>query len=178
MLFPTLGAAAVKKAVARWRGKGWIRLLKRGVYELTYPGDLHIPDFYIANQLYRPSYISLETALSYYSVIPEVAMAVTSLTTKPTRRFKNAHGLFLYRTVDSGVFTGYYVESVDGYPVFIAEPEKALADFFYFKTYRRKSKRLTGERLDREVISRLDAGKVKGYLTLYGIHPEDVDAYL
>src|SRR3989338_1314853 len=97
--FPNEKRENIKKAIYRWRARGWVMALKRGLYELTYPEDFSVPDMYIANHLYGPSYVSLETALSNYSIIPEVSMAVTSITTKTTRKFKNKHGLFIYRAV-------------------------------------------------------------------------------
>jgi len=142
----------LKKMIYRWKRKGWIYPLKRGLYELTYPEDFNIPDLYIANKLYTPSYISLETALSIYSIIPEVSMAVTSVTTKPTRKFKNKHGLFLYRSVKPKSFCGYYVEIMGSYEILIAEPEKALVDFLYFN----KKLNFERERFDKKIISELD----------------------
>jgi len=178
LLSPDQKKEAIKKAVSRWRDRGWIRSLKKGLYELAYPRDLVIPDLYIANRIYEPSYVSLETALSHYSIIPEVSMAVTSITTKPTRRFKNSHGLFLYRTVKPRAFTGYYIETVNLYSVFIAEPEKAVADFFYFKTYRGKSSRLSGERLDKASLSKLNKRKLTRYLKLYNLKIRDFHDYI
>jgi len=85
--YPNEKTSSLKKLIYRWKNKEWICTLKRGLYELSYPKDFTIPDMYIANRLYEPSYVSLETALSNYSIIPEVSMAVTSITPKPTRKF-------------------------------------------------------------------------------------------
>src|SRR3989338_11387046 len=49
--------------------------------------DSHLPLYAIANKLYQPSYISLESALSHYGVIPEAVYTITYVTTKPTREF-------------------------------------------------------------------------------------------
>ncbi|MDD5670000.1 MAG: hypothetical protein PHE58_08240, partial [Candidatus Omnitrophica bacterium] len=95
--FPHESLSAVRKELYRWNKKGWIRTLKNGIYEPVLLVNSTYPDFYLANRLYFPSYVSLEAALSHYSIIPEVSMAVTSVSTKPTRSFKNAHGLFIYR---------------------------------------------------------------------------------
>ena len=176
--FPHENRTNLKRMIHRWAEKNWIVPLKRGLYELIYPEDLAIPDLFVANKLYSPSYVSLETALSYYSLIPEVSMAVISLTTKPTRRFKNKHGLFLYRTVKSACFTGYYIEKQRGFPFLIAEPEKALADYIYFKSFRRKNFSFHNERLDRKAIQALDKSKVKHYAGLYGIKTGDFYAQL
>jgi predicted transcriptional regulator of viral defense system len=176
--YPNEERSNIKKSIYRWKERGWICSLKRGLYEITYPKDFIIPDMYIANYLYNPSYVSLETALSNYSIIPEVSMAVTSITTKPTRRLKNKHGLFIFRTVRPEVFTGYYVEKQGDFDILIAEPEKALVDFLYFRTYRSKQIDIRGERLDGQVISQLNNKKISEYAKLYNINLKELHAYL
>lgn len=176
--YPEERRDSLKRLIYAWKNKGWIYTLKRGLYELTYPKDFIIPDMYIANRLYSPSYVSLETALSNYSIIPEVSMAVTSITTKPTRRFKNKHGLFIYRTVRPGAFTGYYVEKHGPFDILIAEPEKALIDYLYFKTYRNKKFKLENERMDKDIISKLDKKKLNKYSRQYNIDLKELYARL
>lgn len=176
--YPQERRNSLKKLLYTWKNKGWVYALKRGLYELTYPKDFIIPDMYISNRLYSPSYVSLETALSNYSIIPEVSMAVTSITTKPTRRFKNKHGLFIYHTVKPEAFTGYYVEKQGSFDTLIAEPEKALIDYLYFKTYHNKKLNLEDERLDRGIISKLNKRKLKKYADLYNLSLEELYAYL
>ncbi|MDO9464626.1 MAG: hypothetical protein Q7J67_04945 [bacterium] len=165
----------LKKMIFRWKKKEWIYPLKRGLYELTYPKDFNIPDMYVANKLYSPSYVSLETALSNYSIIPEVSMAVTCITTKPTRTFKNKHGLFMYRTIKQDKFTGYYVEKHGAFDILIAEPEKALIDYLYLYN---KKLNLKDERLDKDVISQLNKKKLNKYAKLYGLNLKEQYAYL
>jgi len=176
--FPGETKANLKRMVFRWKGKGWLSALKRGLYELTYPRDFNIPDMYIANRLYSPSYVSLETALSNYSIIPEVSMAVASITTKPTRRFKNKHGLFIYHTAIPSAYSGYYIEKQAGLDILIAEPEKALVDYLYFKTYRGQKIDFAQERLDRSVILRLNRKKLNRYAKLYNLNLKELYAYL
>ena len=176
--YPEDKRSTVKTMIYRWKEKGWIYPLKRGIYELTYPKDFTVPDMYIANKLYEPSYVSLETALSYYSIIPEVSMGVTSVTTKPTRRFKNKHGLFTYRTVKPDIFTGYYIEKQGIFDMFIAESEKALVDYLYFKTYRKKNFKPKEERLDKDIILKLDRKKIQKYAKLYNLNLKEFYAHL
>lgn len=176
--YPRERRNSLKKLLYTWKNKEWIYALKRGLYELTYPRDFIIPDMYISNRLYSPSYISLETALSNYSIIPEVSMAVTSITTKPTRRFKNKHGLFIYHTVKPEAFMGYYVEKQGSFDILIAEPEKALIDYLHFKTYHNKKLNLEDERLDRGIIAKLNKRKLKKYADLYNLSLEELYAYL
>ncbi len=178
LLYPGETNENLKKLVYRWKQKGWIIALKRGLFELAYPRSFNIPDLYIANRIYQPSYVSLETALSYYSIIPEVSMAVTSVTTKPTRRYKNDHGLFVYRTVGPEAYNGYYIESMRGFEVFIAEPEKAFVDYLHFKTYRKKGWRLSDERFDRKRIKALRQDKLNIYAKPYRVDMGEIYADL
>ena len=94
--------------------------------------DSHLPLYALANKLYQPSYVSLETALSHYGIIPEVVYTVTSVTTKPTREFKTPKSIFSYQRIKKSVFAGYSPVTIEGHVVLLAEPEKALADYLYF----------------------------------------------
>jgi hypothetical protein len=94
--------------------------------------DSHLPLYALANKLYQPSYVSLETALSHYGIIPEVVYAVTSVTTKPTREFKTPKSVFSYQRIKKSVFAGYSPVTIEGHVVLLAGPEKALADYLYF----------------------------------------------
>lgn len=176
--FPDEKKANLKREISRWKESGRLYGLKRGLYELTYPRDFNIPDMYVANVLYSPSYISLETALSHYSIIPEVSMAVTSITTKPTRRFRNKHGLFVYHTVNPLAFGGYYILKSGGFDVHIAEPEKALVDFLYFKKYHDKKFDLAQERLDKRLTSRFNKKKLSRYAKAFNLDLKELYAYL
>ncbi len=105
MIFPS-DRNTLKQQIHYWRKNGWVQTLKKGLYEINYPRRKALPDFFIANRLYEPSYVSLETALSYYSLIPEVAMGVTSVTVKATRRFRNPYGFFHYRKIVERAYCG------------------------------------------------------------------------
>lgn len=94
--------------------------------------DVPPAHFSIANKLYQPSYISLETALSYYGIIPETVYTVTSITTKATREFTTPLGTFSYQRVKPKVFQGYCAIKKEGNIVLLAEPAKALADYLHF----------------------------------------------
>ncbi|MFH1452739.1 MAG: hypothetical protein ABIH00_02010 [Armatimonadota bacterium] len=172
--FPKENKSNLEKRIYTWKKKGWVYSIKKGLYELTYPQDIIIPDLYIANRLYAPSYISLETALSYYSIIPEVAMGATSITTKPTRKFKNKHGFFSYRTVKPVLFTGYSILEQNGFEVLIAEPEKALVDYLYFN----KGVDFEEERFEKDVLSKLNRRKLRYYAELCNINLKRFYAYL
>lgn len=124
---------SVSNQIERWQDRGLVMKLKRGVFLLNdHDRRVNPSRHFIANQLYIPSYVSLEYALNFYGLIPEQVMDVTSVTTKKTAAFKNALGLFLYRHVKQQAFTGFKMIKEDSKnAVFIAEPEKAIVDFFY-----------------------------------------------
>ena len=115
--------------ISRNLKSGLFLKLRNNYYMLK---DSHAPLYSMANKLYQPSYISLESALSHYGIIPEVVYAVTSVTTKPTREFTTPKSVFSYQRIKKSVFTGYSPVTIEGKVVLLAEPEKALADYLYF----------------------------------------------
>ncbi len=175
VFYPEEKRSNLRQYLSRWKNQGWIGPLKKGLYELTYPEDRSVPDFFIANKMYAPSYISLETALSHYSIIPEVSMAVVSVTSKTTRRFRNSHGLFIYRSVRPEAFRGYIIEKHNGFNVLIAKPEKALVDYLYFKTLRGGTFDKKAERIDQKRVGQLNKKRLESYAKIYQL---DVKAAL
>ncbi len=82
----------------------------------------------IANHLYGPSYVSMQSALRYYGLIPERVYTVRSMTTKHSREFKNEVGVFSYREVADDYFAVGVTQAKTAVPFLIATPEKALCD--------------------------------------------------
>lgn len=132
--------------VYRYAKRGFIVRAKRGLYSFA---DALPPENYIANKLYEPSYISLESALSYHRVIPETVYEITSVTPKSTRRFQTLGRVFTYHTIKKSAFTGYTLEKRGGFSFMIAEPEKAFVDTLYLRM-------LAGEK----PLRRFDKGKI------------------
>ena len=170
VFYPEEKRSNLRQYLSRWKAQGWLQSLKKGLYELTYPEGRGVPDFFIANKMYAPSYISLETALSYYSIIPEVSMAVVSVTSKITRKFKNSHGLFMYRSVRPDAFRGYIIEKHNGFNILIAEPEKALVDYLYFKTLHGRPFDKKAERIDQKRVEQLNKKKLESYAKIYQLN--------
>jgi len=121
---------AVTFLVHRLKKQGHIQSLKRGIYKLS---DDQVPDVYLANKLYEPSYVSLEFALSYHRVIPETVYEITSITPKTTRHFETLGKIYSYRRVKKSAFAGYTTAKQKGFSFFIADPEKAFVDLNYFR---------------------------------------------
>ena len=167
-VFPDANVATLKNNLTNWLKKGYIERLKRDLYACVEPIlESEIPDFYVANRLYTPSYVSLETALSLYNIIPEIAVQVTSVTTKPSREFKNRHGVFMYRSCRKRAFTGYLIVVYEGYKVLIADEEKALVDFLYFKQRQGLSIDFEEERFDAEILKGIEWKKAEEYAELF-----------
>lgn len=167
-LFPDEKVKTIKNNFIRWLSKRYFVRLKRGLYEFVEQGgELKIPDLYIASRLYEPSYVSLETALSIYSIIPDIAAAVTSVTSQPTRTFKNKYGSFFYRTCQKKAFTGYRIMLYEGFKVYIADKEKALIDFLYYRSRLGQSLDFDEERLNKEILKKIDWKKAFRYAKLF-----------
>ncbi|MHB8279694.1 MAG: type IV toxin-antitoxin system AbiEi family antitoxin domain-containing protein [Candidatus Humimicrobiaceae bacterium] len=169
-LFPEENQKTIKNNLSRWIEKNLLARLRKNLYELIEPGlKTNIPDVYVANKLYTPSYISLETALSIYSLIPDIAFHVTSLTTLPTREFKNKYGSFFYRSCQKKAFTGYRLMQYEGFKILIADKEKALVDFLYFSLRQKGPLNFEEERFERDLISKLNWERVLEYAKLFNI---------
>lgn len=123
----------IRNQLERWSSKKLLIKLRRGVFILNENDrKVNASRAYIANQLYSPSYVSLEYALNYYDLIPERVSDLTSITSKKTMRFMNEAGAFIYQHIKPEAFRGFnMLKDEAGLLFLIAEPEKALIDFFY-----------------------------------------------
>lgn len=85
----------------------------------------------LANQIYGPSYISFEYALSYYGLIPEKVTRVTSACTKRIKKFETPVADFIYYYISNQKYSvGITLKSIDESSHFlIATKEKALSDY-------------------------------------------------
>ena len=138
--------------------RGLFLKLRNNLYMLK---DSRPSHYYIANKMYEPSYVSLETALSHYGIIPETVYAITSITTKGTREYATPIGNFMYQRIKKQAYTGYSLKEIDGRKAFVAEPEKALADHLYFVDLKKK---LLNDRLN---LKNIDKSKLVAFVKLF-----------
>ncbi len=128
-----MSAAARHNKLSREVKQGNLIRLKRGVYALGkryQRKGLH--PFVVAHKLYFPSYISFESALSHYGLIPEAIPETTCATTKPSVQIQTPIGTYSYRWLPLHVFSsGVLHENKQGYVFLIASPLKALLDLVY-----------------------------------------------
>ena len=131
----------------------------------------------LANLIYGPSYVSLDTALSDYGFIPERVEVVTSVTLAPSRRFDTPLGFFTYRRLSHRKYSvGIDQQSVGPDQHFlIATPAKALADKIWADS--RFTPRKTADfhaylqedlRISRESLLRVDEAMIHVIADKYG----------
>jgi len=136
--FPEVNLFTLKVDLNKWIKKGYLKKIKKGLF--WFP-EVEISDqFYLAEKLLSPSYISLETALNYYGIIPDISQKVISLTPLTTRKFKTIFGDFWFCHIKKDYFFGFKSVYSNDKKFFynIAVPEKALLDFIYFNLKRLK----------------------------------------
>ena len=147
-----------RRRLSEWQAKGFIRKISKGHYLFS---DVDVDEsilFRVANDLYRPSYVSFETALAYHQLIPEIPYGITSATTRRTYRFETPLTHFAYRTVSRRLFFGYFVLPNS---IRMATLEKAILDFFYLNPHLADPRAFASIRVDREAfLDQLDGGRL------------------
>ena len=85
----------------------------------------------LAQHIYGPSYISLESALSHHGWIPEAVYTITSASMKRSRSFETPLGPFSFVRIPQSRFFGGVsrIETGGGRSFLMADPLKALADY-------------------------------------------------
>jgi predicted transcriptional regulator of viral defense system len=123
----------VRRQLSRWTSSGKLLQLRRNVYVLARPWRRVEPHpFVIANELQRPSYVSLQTALAYHGMIPEAVPVTTSVTTGRPSQLETPLGTFLFRHLQPAAFFGYRQIRLSPHQEgLVAEPAKALLDLAY-----------------------------------------------
>ncbi|MFT7232069.1 MAG: hypothetical protein ACI8TA_001285 [Cyclobacteriaceae bacterium] len=105
--------------------------IRRGLYITGPKLDLPSPEpFLIANHLRGPSYVSSESALSYWNMIPERAYEISSVTIKTSKLYKTPIGRFSYQQLKTPYYS-YGIKNIEYSPkqtILIASREKALCD--------------------------------------------------
>lgn len=111
--------------------EGLLIPVRRGLYITGERLQQRKPDpFLISHHIYGPSYVSLDSALSFYSLIPEKVYTVTSVTTKMSRKFSTRLGAFTYTRLPLPYYSfGIQSNEITRQQRFlIASPQKALFD--------------------------------------------------
>ena len=152
--------------IARMVDDGLLKPIKKGIYVVS-PEITGIPISLplVANLLYGPSYISMDSALHHYGIIPELVVEVTSMTTKRGKMFYLPLGRFSYTHSPLELYTIGIdrVENADHTGHLMSSPEKALCDKLLFtrnlnvRTVRGMRELLFDElRVDEDSLDRFD----------------------
>jgi predicted transcriptional regulator of viral defense system len=125
----------VRKQLSRWTQTGRLYQLRRGLYTLAPPFQKTKPHpFVLANRLVSNSYVSCQSALAHYGLIPEYVPVTTSVTTARPARWDTPLGSFEFRHVKVELLRGYRLTDLgDHQQAFIAAPEKALLDLIHLQ---------------------------------------------
>ena len=156
--------------LTRWCRRGLLVKLRNQYY--AFPEYRQVPNFsrYVANRIYAPSYISLHSALSFYGMIPEEVVQLTSVTTLKTARFENDFGTFHYQNVKTPFYFGFEIKTIQsGRGLLFATPEKALLDLLYLNPYYKTEQDMEELRLDEDYMqNELNLERLNGYLSKIG----------
>lgn len=124
----------IRLQLARWINSGRLYQLRRGLYSIAPPYQKTKPHpFLIANRLRRSSYVSLQSALAYYGMIPETVNSTVSVTPDRPERLVTPLGIFEFRHIKPNLLFGYQMASLGDQEALLATPEKALLDLVYLQ---------------------------------------------
>ncbi len=154
--------------------EGELLPVKRGLYVMGAKSNGARPEsFLTANHIYGPSYVSLDSALSYYGLIPERVYEISSMTTKATRKFKTPIGVYAYYNLPLPYYT-FGITSLqlnENQYAMVALPEKALFDkvlttkgVLFRSTKQVMQYLIENLRMDESSLSNLDVKCMKSWI--------------
>lgn len=175
---PVISIAEIKKvfpgldrnSLTRWQKMGYVTKIRSGYYRLTTNPLRSEEDlFFIANRIYSPSYVSLQSALHWHGLIPEGVFSITSVTSLKTMEFHTSVGHYLYRSLKPELYWGYTLANYGDFRIRIADPAKALLDLLYLNPTFESEDSFFELRLNpQELSDKLDLNIFSQYLTLFG----------
>lgn len=159
--------ALIKRALK----DGVLIRLRRGLYLIAAKiAGKPVNELALSLYLYEPSFVSLETALSFYGWIPEAVYTTTSVSPRRAQEFNTSLGIFSYKRVPEKVFyCGVErIESSTGTSL-IALPWRALADYVYVyaKTWENLAALEDDLRIDRSNIEKSSIQVLKDLVRCY-----------
>jgi len=166
----------IRVQLSRWVKTGRIYRLRRGLYSIAPPYQRRQPHpFLVANRLKKASYVSLQSALSFYGLIPEVVNTTTSVSTGRPERLETPLGVYEFRHIKTELLFGFQMTGLGGQSALIATPEKALLDLIYLQpggdsaAYLKELRLQNMEKLDKDLLRRqsekFDTPKLKNAVT-------------
>jgi hypothetical protein len=143
----------------RFAKEGLLTKLQNDLYLIT-PSLRHdLPNaFELAQFLWGPSYISFESALSYWGWIPEAVLVTSSACAKRGKTVTTAIGMFSFEHIPIDAFSiGIHHQNNEA-SFLIAHPWKAISDMIYTrrKTWQSLDALQADLRLDEEKLEQSD----------------------
>ena len=151
--------------LTRWQQEGMIVKLRQGFY--AFQEAVTQPNFalFLSNFIYKPSYISLHTALAFYGIIPEAVTQITAVSSLKTADFQNSTAQFSYKKVKPDLFFGYEQKPFGNRTINIATPEKAILDLLYLYPFYNTESEIENLRFDEDFVrNKLNIRKLALYL--------------
>lgn len=156
------------RRLVEWQAKKYVRKIINRWYCFSDAITDERLLYLIANRIYSPSYVSFESALSFYGMIPEGVYTITSATSLKTKLFATEAGTFSYRHIRQDLMFGYRLIEVQGQYVKLAEPEKVLLDYLYLNTTLTDREAFESVRINTVACLRhTEVGKLMNYLSLF-----------
>ena len=149
-----------QETLSRWSRSGKIIMVAPGYYVLPDETAEETDLFAIAGRLYTPSFVSLESALSFYGLVPETVLSVTSVCTRKTRRINSPLCTFIYRSIRPQYLFGYEPKTGRKHSYLMASPERAVVDMLYFRRDISSAADMLELRFDTETFNGLDSMKI------------------
>ena len=158
------------RRLVEWQQKDYLQKIVNRWYRFTNAPTVIDESYqwYVANRIYQPSYVSLESALSYYGLIPEAVYRVTSVSSLKTQHYETPVGTFDYRHLKPSLLFGYRLLSYQEFRIRMAEPEKTLLDYLYLRPELNEPDDFTALRINQIALAEcVDLEKLYRYLSLF-----------
>ncbi|MDO9547078.1 MAG: hypothetical protein Q7J07_10080 [Pelolinea sp.] len=158
-----------REQLSYWQSKEYIKPFAGRYYylsdQLVDEGFLYM----MANKIYEPSYISLESALEKYQIIPETVLGVTSISSRKTKQFQSTWGVLSYQSIKATFMFGYKVIEVrKNIKYKIAMIEKAILDYLYLNTEVNSSEDFESLRWNKDqILKQIDNQLLENYLVIF-----------
>jgi predicted transcriptional regulator of viral defense system len=177
-----------------WKQKGYLIKLTNKWYVFSNVVITDGLNYLISNSICQPSYISLETALSFHELIDSKSIAnyskditseisklnppnsskllgeniIQAITKHKTVIYQNDRGTYSYRKIKPEFYFGFDIVEIDGKPIQMAHPEKALIDFLYFNAALNSISKLTSISWNMQAMTQLDWKKLSSIQLIIG----------
>lgn len=143
---------SLKVLLSGWKQRDMIYNLGKGYYSVNAAGVDYLQ---LATVAAAFSYVSFEYALYYYNLIDQVPSVITLASKGRSKKLNMGNQIFEYSHLKEDLFFGYDLIN----KMYMASPEKALADLIYLIA---RGKRLA--ELDSLNISKINKNKLKSIL--------------